>query len=97
VGLGLDWRSDIHFHCCNSLGVAYADRIGLRSVSRRGVLSRLGGEATMKDDGRLLYAICDTLLWIPALLTWLAVISIPVLAIWKIVDLATYFALECGR
>jgi hypothetical protein len=51
----------------------------------------------MKDDGRLLYAICGTMLWIPALLTWLAVISIPVLAIWKIVDLATYFASECAK
>ena len=97
MGLGLDGRSDIHFHCRNSLGVAYADRIGLRSVSWRGVLYRLGGGATMKDDGRLLYAICGALVWIPGLLTWLAVLSIPVLAIWKIVDLATYFALECAK
>ena len=56
------------------------------------ILRAINAERKPKDDRATIYAICGVLLWIPALLTWLAVISIPVLAIWKIVDLATYFS-----
>jgi hypothetical protein len=47
------------------------------------ILRAIKAERKPKDDGAMRYVICGVLLWaIPALVS---------LAIWKIVDLATYF------
>jgi hypothetical protein len=44
-----------------------------------------------KDGGRkLMDTACNFLIWILGLLLWFAVMSIPILAIWKLVDLIIY-------
>jgi|SanBayMetagenome_1026888.scaffolds.fasta_scaffold01169_2 hypothetical protein len=44
-----------------------------------------------KDSGgKLMEIACNFLIWIFGLLLWFTVISIPILAMWKFVDLIIY-------
>jgi hypothetical protein len=54
------------------------------------ILRAINAERKPKDDGAMLYAICGVLLWVIPALAWCGLISIIALAIWKLLDLATY-------
>ena len=42
------------------------------------------------DDGMLLYTLCGIFACAVHLITWLIVLGIPALAIWKVIDIINY-------